>query len=236
MSNRGNPFLRALNIARTKHGYSRRGHEVAEYRIWRNMHVRCENPEHKSFPNYGGRGILVCSRWSGHDGFEHFFADMGKRPSPSHSIERKKNDESYSPENCRWATWRDQARNRRSNTFLEHEGRRLSVAEWAEESGIDRHIIYGRLALGWSIERALNTPSLLVAHKPRELREAKIGRLLFLDRVENDKHGKSRWRCRCECGRETVVGASSVLRGTTRSCGCLHLESISKRNRSLNPL
>ena len=98
-----------------KHGHARRGRISPEYNALRDMHKRCYNPKSRGFKNWGGRGIQVCLRWHrcNPDRLQNFIADMGLRPSPQHTIHRINNDWSYMPSNCKWATWLEQARNRR---------------------------------------------------------------------------------------------------------------------------
>lgn len=84
-----------------------------EYQVWRNMISRCMDAANVSFDDYGGRGITVCERWLE---FLNFYADMGPRPTRSHSIDRIDNDRGYEPGNCRWVTWSEQMLNRRKRT------------------------------------------------------------------------------------------------------------------------
>jgi len=87
--------------------------KTVEWRTWRGMRNRCEKLYNPSYKYYGARGISVCARWQGRDGFKNFLADMGRRPDLGYSIERKNNDGNYEPGNCVWATALEQARNRR---------------------------------------------------------------------------------------------------------------------------
>lgn len=95
------------NKNRIKHGLTR----ASEYMTWRNIRARCGNPKSVNYKYYGGRGIQVCSRWLN---FENFFADMGPKPSKSHTIERLNNDGNYEPGNCCWALMSEQAKNKRA--------------------------------------------------------------------------------------------------------------------------
>lgn len=127
----------------------------AERLAWRGMQERCGNPTNKQYADYGGRGITVCARWAGN--FAAFLADMGPRPS-GHSLDRINNDGNYEPSNCRWATRLQQMNNTRKNTYIEHDGKRMTMAEWSRHMGWPRHVIMSRLLLGWSAAEALTIP------------------------------------------------------------------------------
>lgn len=124
----------------------------AEHGSWGAMRARCSNPRHRDYPDYGGRGIIVCERWND---FAAFVADMGRRPRGK-TIERLDTNGDYEPGNCVWADAVAQANNKRNNIVLEWAGRRQTLAQWARERGIRRMRLYDRIVkLGWSPERAL---------------------------------------------------------------------------------
>lgn len=107
-----------ISIALTKHGHARGNHHTTEYHIWCGMKNRCLNKNDKKYTLYGDRGIVVCDRWK--NSFEMFFEDMGFRPK-LHSLDRINNNGPYSPDNCRWATNKEQAANRRVPTIMQKE-------------------------------------------------------------------------------------------------------------------
>lgn len=127
------------------------------YRTWQKMKRRCHNPQDPAYCHYGARGVIVCERW--YRSFANFVADMGPKPSPGHSLDRKDNDGSYSPENCRWATTAQQCRNRRNNIVLEFGGRKQVLTDWAQELGLPVSMVNLRIRRGWSVEKALTTPA-----------------------------------------------------------------------------
>jgi len=117
------------------------------------MRQRCLNVKNAAYPRYGGRGIEICERWMD---FVMFYADMGKRPSPEHSLERIDNSRGYSPDNCKWATEIEQQRNRRDNVLITFQGETKTIAEWAEQLGLSANALYMRMnRLGWTPERAM---------------------------------------------------------------------------------
>lgn len=127
-----------------------------EYDAWQSMKGRCYNSNSKAFPAYGGNGKVVCDRWLS---FENFYADMGLRPSASHSVDRIDNSKGYSPENCRWATPKEQSLNRSCVRLLTFNGITQSIPDWAKQIGISHTSLRSRLKHGWTIELALTAPS-----------------------------------------------------------------------------
>jgi hypothetical protein len=143
----------AIRLAVTKHGHSKK----PEYSAWVNMLKRCTDSDHPSYRHYGGRGIEVHKDWWN---FENFFADVGPRPSPQHSLDRfPNNNGNYEPGNCRWATQREQMNNTRAVHNLEYQGRKQSIAEWSRATGISQRALSNRISRGWPIERALTQPA-----------------------------------------------------------------------------
>jgi hypothetical protein len=128
----------------TKHGEYR----STENAIWNSMIQRCTNPKNQDWPNYGGRGVTVCSRWLT---FENFLSDMGRRPSKDHSLDRKESSGNYEPDNCRWATSIEQNRNRRDN--IRTSDGRLGI-DVAAEHGVSAAAFYQRVRAGKSPDAA----------------------------------------------------------------------------------
>jgi len=133
----------------TTHGES---DKTPEYLCWCNMQKRCCNPNHKAYHSYGGRGIHICERWRGPDGYSNFLADMGRRPSKSHSIDRIDVYGNYCPENCRWATSKEQTRNRTTTRLVTHNGKTQCLTDWAAELGTGRVTLARRLKRGLTLD------------------------------------------------------------------------------------
>ena len=124
-----------------------------EYRAYQEAKKRCNNPHTKRYPDYGGRGIEF--RFAS---FEEFYAEIGLKPTPEHSLDRIKTNGHYEIGNVKWSTTPEQNRNKRSNIPLTYQGRTQILCEWAEELGIPANTLAQRRRAGWGVERILSTP------------------------------------------------------------------------------
>lgn len=144
---------------RQRKGQKRKTHGQSygpEYQAWKGIKRRCLNAKAKNYHHYGGRGITVCDAWR--DSFAAFFAYVGPRPSPKHSIDRyPDNNGNYEPGNVRWATQSQQCRNTRANRQVEYRGERMPLVALAERTGIEFNTLKNRIA-SWGVGEAVATP------------------------------------------------------------------------------
>lgn len=138
---------------RTKHGLS--GTKLKG--IYNSMKERCYNKNDKNYLDYGGRGIKVCQEWQ--DDFMNFYNwAMANGYKEGLTIDRIDNDKGYSPNNCRWATMKEQCRHRRNSHLIEYNGKIQCISAWAEEYNLKDKLLHDRLKAKWDIEKALTTP------------------------------------------------------------------------------
>lgn len=127
--------------------------------IWRHIKARCQDPSDPRFPRYGGRGITLWHEWNS---FEPFCSDVcatiGQRPTPLHTLDRIDNARGYEPGNIRWASRKEQTRNREATLFLEYNGQTRSLVEWSAITGIPYKALQVRVLNGWDAARAIETP------------------------------------------------------------------------------
>jgi hypothetical protein len=145
---------RELNSVRHQPGRLIGNRTSPEYRSWDAMKQRCTNPKHRAYRNYGGRGIKVCDRWLN---FENFLQDMRDKPTEKHTLERMDSNGDYTPDNCTLATRAVQNRNHSRNRYIEFQGERMCITDWAARLGINQQTLRGRLKT-WPVERALSEP------------------------------------------------------------------------------
>ena len=139
-----------MALLRTTHGNT--GGD--EYNTWSHMIQRCHNPKNTAYERYGGRGVSVCDEWR--KDFAAFLQHVGKRPSKLHSIDRINNDVGYCPGNVRWATAKEQSRNKRSCIMIEHNGTRMVLKDYCRAVGLSYHTAQYRLhVLGWDLSKTI---------------------------------------------------------------------------------
>lgn len=139
------------------------GHRPRLYWTWLNMIRRCEDPKAPDYYRYGALGISVCEEWHNLPTFLEWASSHGWEEGLT--IDRIDNNGNYCPENCRWVDISIQSNNKRTNVFLEFNGKKQTIANWARELGISPHLIYSRIKAGWTVEDALTKPSLRGAKK-----------------------------------------------------------------------
>lgn len=143
-----------------KHGHA---NKILEYSIWKGMKTRCYNKNAQAYKNYGGRGIKVCNEWN--NSFLQFFQDMGKRPTPKHTIERINNNMGYSPNNCKWIHKSKQNQNTRYNHFIKIDNQIKHLAAWLRYYKILPITYKTRVKRGWNKIDAITTPINTKYHK-----------------------------------------------------------------------
>lgn len=166
-----------LQIDRVKERNSTHGgcnNHPIEYAAWGAMKTRCYNVKGVSYHRYGARGITVCDKWI--NDFAAFFKDMGTRPSPKHSLERKENNLGYSPENCLWATRDVQANNKRSSVRITYKGVTKTRKQWANFFGVNHTTFKNRLKRGIPFEEAKIRPQ--ISRGTHRLPEAELRELV----------------------------------------------------------
>jgi hypothetical protein len=135
-----------------KHGMT----DTRLFKIWEGMLDRCNRPTHRYFNDYGGRGISVCDEWKEFVPFYEWAVASGY--SDGLSLDRKDNNKGYSPDNCRWATMKEQQNNKRSNRKVSYRGDSYTVTQLAEIAGLKKTTLKERLNAGWTVEDAVNKP------------------------------------------------------------------------------
>lgn len=132
-------------IIHRKHGEAIGHKPTSEWMAWSSMKDRCQNPNNKSYQRYGGRGIKVCPEWFE---YKQFLADMGRKPTPKHSLDRTDNNLGYSKSNCRWALPIEQSNNIRTNHNVTLGDRTQSISVWSRELGLSRREVARLAAVG----------------------------------------------------------------------------------------
>lgn len=144
-----------IDCHKIKHGHA--GRRDRTYSSWQNMINRCYNKKTSHYYRYGGRGISICDRWLGSNGFINFLSDMGERPL-NKTLDRKNVNGNYCKENCKWSTTKEQARNLEHSVKVNFHGEIITVAELAERFGLYNNLLIRRLAKGWDVDRACTEP------------------------------------------------------------------------------
>ena len=156
-ANRSHTCYHCREVKRWQSRDTHRESHTRLYSIYHNMHKRCEKENAPNYHRYGGDGVFVCDDWKTYECFSSWAHNNGYEDHLT--LDRIDGSKGYSPDNCRWATYREQALNMKSNHYISYNGEELTVCEWADKLGIKRPTLCARLKkYGWSVERAFTTP------------------------------------------------------------------------------
>lgn len=136
-------------------------HGTRIYNIWQGLRYRCYNPKSSNYYLYGGKGISVCEEWD--NSFISFYEWSKNKGYQEHlTIDRIDSNKDYCPENCRWATYKQQLNNTSRNHYLTYEGETLTIAQWAKKINIHRSTLRQRIKRGWSVEKSVTEPAMKI--------------------------------------------------------------------------
>jgi hypothetical protein len=194
------------------------------FNTWAHMMERAGYECGKNIKDYGGRGITVCKEWRKYENFREWAVANGYKDGLS--IDRIDFNGNYEPTNCRWVTINEQQNNKRTNVFIEYEGKKMTATQWAIYLGIKPCVLLSRLRLGWDTAKALTTP----IDKRRNISESKAvditgNKYGSLTALHRDSERKAKYRAHywifcCDCGRKVSILKQNVTKGHTQSCGC----------------
>lgn len=208
------------------------------YRRYHHIKDRCYNPNSKSYHRYGGRGIKMCDEWlNSYESFEKWCLTHGY--SPDLAIDRIDNDGDYAPDNCRFITLKENNQKRRTTRYYTINGETKNLQQWCDAYHINRGTVQTRLDNGWPIEKALSEPIKCRDRDKDSLIGKRFGMLTVVSYAGDEYIGKdhnSRWICKCDCGKQTIVGGNKLKSGHTKSCGCLVSEKARRRMVNNNPM
>lgn len=182
------------------------------YHVWKGMRGRCLSKTNKDYPNYGGRGIDICDEWM--SSFQSFFFwAINSGYDKGLTIDRINNDYGYYPDNCRWATVAEQNKNRRNAINVSFGNGDFSVTDLSKITGLKPATIYGRIK---KRDKDILRPI-------EDLHESLIGKRFGKLTVVKFSHTApdSYWLCKCDCGSYKVINGSRMIKGYTKSCGCI---------------
>ena len=177
-----------------------------EYSSWHNMNSRCDNPNSVGYQYYGGKGIKVCDAWARSDtnplGFKNFLTDMQERPDGA-TLDRVDYNGNYTSENCRWASWKEQARNTSSNNWIDYQGEFLILEDWGIKLGIKPNSILTRLRRGWTVGQSLG-----LEERPKNLYNGRLNQTDLTTLFELLNEGATQ----TQAGEALDIDASQVSR------------------------